>query len=573
MCAIRVLVIAGVFFLVSCGQLLRNIEKPVLDVLYNQVGYISDAPKMLLVAGHVDLVLFEDETGNEVLRVVPEPALFWEKSGDAVRKVFFSEITLPGSYWVVLPKQKQRYRLLISHRPFHELSKAALRSFYLNRSGIAIEPAFGNQWARPGGHPDTIVIIHNSAANANRPEGTLISSPGGWYDAGDYNKYIVNSGISTYTMFRAFHDFKDYFDTLVVNIPESGSGIPDLLSETLYNYKWMLTMQDPFDGGVYHKLTNKNFDAMVMPHQATEDRFVVAKSTSATLNFAAVAAMASRLLKDYELHLGGLAEQSLKQAEKAWEWALKNPNLEYEQPSDIKTGAYGDSHFNDEFFWAASELYLASGKSSYLDAVLAHYSVPLVPTWNQVIALGFVSLLDYYDKLPIVLKEKGIKEDFLLLVEKLSSLSKLAPYGVSIQEFRWGSNSQVANEGMLKLVGYRLSGNNDYFYSALADLDYLLGRNATGYCFITGFGTQRVMNIHHRPSAADGITDPVPGFLVGGPNTDVFTDCPPSTKRSKYPAKSFVDLECSYSTNEIAINWNAPMVYLLGGIEALKTKK
>ncbi|HLW07801.1 MAG TPA: glycoside hydrolase family 9 protein, partial [Marinilabiliaceae bacterium] len=110
--------------------------------------------------------------------------------------------------------------------------------------------------------------------------------------------------------------------------------------------------------------------------------------------------------------------------------------------------------------------------------------------------------------------------------------------------------------------------NPKYLNSALSDLDYILGRNATGYCFVTGFGQQKVMNIHHRPSAADGVEDPVPGFLAGGPNIATFADCP-KAKRSRFPAKSFVDLECSYSTNEIAINWNAPLIYLSGGLDAL----
>lgn len=555
-------------FLASCNWISEKNETPEPKAFYNQVGYIAGLPKLLFVADNVDLVVITDLEGKVVFSAVPEPPLFWEQSGDAVRKVDFSAISIPGLYQVMLPNENESFEIQISDRPFVDLSKAVLRSFYYNRSGMAIEPQFGGQWARPAGHPDTVVYVHSSAAAENRPEGTIIASPFGWYDAGDYNKYIVNSGISTYTMLRALQDFKEYFELLDVNIPESGSAVPDLLSETLYNYKWMLTMQDPHDGGVYHKLTNKHFDGMVMPHEATNDRFVVSKTTAASLNFAAVAAKASRIFQEYKTHFPGLAEASIRKAEMAWQWAVKNPDLPYDQPEDIHTGAYGDRHFDDEFFWAASELYLATGKAKYLDVILDKYSQPLVPTWNQVNALGFLSLLDDYDNLPEKLKERGLKEDFFALVDQLVSVSQTAPFGVSIQEFVWGSNSQVANEGMLKLVGYRLTGNEAYYFSALSDLDYILGRNATGYCFVTGFGQKKVMNIHHRPSEADGIKEPVPGFLAGGPNVDVFTDCPPNVMRSKFPAKSYVDLECSYSTNEIAINWNAPMVYLVGGIEA-----
>ncbi len=543
-----------------------------VNLYYNQVGYIYHGPKLLLVAESINRVIILDQDGNEVFAVTPEPALYWEQSGDAVRKVDFSHLTKKGNYTVVLPEVNEKHPLKITERPFTEVAKAGLKAFYFNRTAIPIEPQYGGKWARPAGHPDTIVYVHSSAADENRPEGTIISSPLGWYDAGDYNKYIVNSGITTYTMFKALHDYAEYFRQLDVNIPETGSGVPDLLSEIMFNYKWMLTMQDPHDGGVYHKLTNKNFDGIVMPHEATNDRYVVAKSTTAALNFAAVAAKAYRVLQDYERHYPGIAEKGLRQAERAMEWALNNPDVPYIQPEDIHTGAYGDREFGDEFFWAAAELWLSTGKEKYVDIMIENYRKPTVPTWQDVMALGFISLLDDYNKLPQALRETGLRDDFFALVDELTTTSKTSPYGVSIENFVWGSNSSVANEGFLKLTAYRLTGKEDYLHSALSDMDYILGRNATGYCFVTGFGQKKVMNIHHRPSEADDVEDPVPGFLAGGPNTSVFTDCPPEMERSQYPAKSFIDHWCSYSTNEIAINWNAPLVYLSGALDALMKK-
>ncbi len=542
------------------------------NLLYNQVGYLTHGPKMVLVSQNVELVKVINHRGRTMLTLEPQEALFWEQSGDSVRKVDFSQLKIPGTYHILLPNEKEKYEITISDNPYREVGKAALKAFYYNRTALAIEPRFGGKWARQAGHPDTLVYVHASAAGKNRPEGFKLSSPLGWYDAGDYNKYIVNSGITTYTLFRALADYHNHFNNLEVNIPETGTGVPDLLSETLFNYRWMLTMQDPNDGGVYHKLTNKNFDGVLMPHEATDTRYVVAKSTAAALNFAAVAAQASRILKEYDPIIGNITEESLQKAELAWEWAMKNPTVIYRQPQDVFTGAYGDFNLDDEFFWASAELFLATGNTKYLDVILQKYNKPQVPTWNQVYALGFMSLFDYFDELPAVLKQKGLKDDFLALINELTSASKTAPYGVSINHFEWGSNSSVANEGMLKLYAYRLTQNKDFLNSAIADMDYILGRNATGYCFVTGFGHKKVMNIHHRPSEADGIDEPVPGFLVGGPNTATFADCPPEIERNRFAAKSFVDHWCSYSTNEIAINWNAPLVYLTGGIDALTTK-
>src|SRR5690606_23356989 len=130
------------------------------------------------------------------------------------------------------------------------------------RASMELEEEYAGAWSRPAGHPDTQVEIHTSAAGKDRPAGTFIPSPGGWYDAGDYNKYIVNSGITTGTLLSAYEDFPAYFNALELKIPESKNNLPDLLDEVLYNLRWMLSMQDPADGGVYHKLTTADFEGM-----------------------------------------------------------------------------------------------------------------------------------------------------------------------------------------------------------------------------------------------------------------------------------------------------------------------
>lgn len=137
-----------------------------------------------------------------------------------------------------------------------------------------------------------------------------------------------------------------------------------------------------------------------------------------------------------------------------------------------------------------------------------------------------------------------------------------------MDKFAWGSNSDVGNDGMLKLVAFQLTGNDKYVASAQNDLDYILGRNATGYSFVTGFGDKTPLDQHNRIMGADGIDAPIPGYISGGPNTIVLTDCEAQgVVRSQYPARSFTDTQCSYSTNETAINWNAPLVFLSTGLE------
>jgi endoglucanase len=217
-----------------------------------------------------------------------------------VRLADFSRLRASGAYRIKVTGLADSAPFTIGLEVYRELDAAALRSYYFQRSGIALLPEYAGAWARPAGHPDTEVLVHPSAATSKRPAGTVISSPMGWYDAGDYNKYVVNSGITTYTLLAACEHFPSWFDKLQVKLPESGNGLPDVLAEALWNVEWMASTQAPDDGGVYHKLTNKVFDPMVMPSQATTPRYVVQKTTAAALGFAAVMATASRVLAPFD---------------------------------------------------------------------------------------------------------------------------------------------------------------------------------------------------------------------------------------------------------------------------------
>lgn len=559
--------IVAVLLLFACSREKKSKVKPSDDILVNQIGYASDAPKRALLRIDASEFWIKTEAGKTVFSGTSGDWKAWELSGDSVRLADFSAVDEPGKYVLWINDTIQSAPFIIADRPYTDLAGAALKSYYYARCGVATDSVYGGKWHRKAGHPDTAVVVHVSAVDAYRPKGTVISSPGGWYDAGDYGKYIVNSGITTYTLLLSNQLHSEYHRTQDVNIPESDNELPDILDETLVNLKWMLSMQDPNDGGVYHKLTTKNFVGFVMPAETHDQRYVVQKSTSATLDFAATMAHASLELQ--KVGLTALAEQMRESANAAWQWALRHPDLVYQQPNDIQTGAYGDNSLQDEWFWAAAEMYLLEGEAPFLQAIRANYQLPVTPKWNVVQTLGIISLLnsEKREEFP------EMEHDFLAHVDQLLAKANKAPYLISTDDFAWGSNSDVANDGMLKLVAFGLTGADKYVYSARNDLDYLLGRNTTGYCFVTGFGSKSPLHPHNRIFAADEIEDPIPGFIVGGPNTMVLNDCEPKQMhRSPFPAASYVDEECSYSTNETAINWNAPLVFLASGIDDLDRK-
>lgn len=540
------------------------------QILVNQVGYLPNSAKVALLRVKADQFDVVDiNTGEVVFTGKPGPFKYWEFSGDSVCTADFSKVTAAGKYQICLnSKAICSYPFEIGQGVYADIAKASLKAFYLNRSGMEITKEFGGKWARPEGHPDTVVFVHSSAASLKRPEGFKISSPGGWYDAGDYNKYVVNSGISTYTLLLFCQAYPEYTKNFKDNIPESGNNLPDVMNELLYNLRWMLTMQDPNDGGVYHKLTNKTFSDFSMPDKATEPRYVVMKSTAASLDFSATMAMASRIFaKSESPKLKTLGKTCLESAKKAYAWAKANPAIYYNNPSGISTGAYDDKDVSDEFFWASVELGLAENNPGLISEKEMKAQKFKVQSWDYSGMSGILSL-SLSDNPNTSEYTAEAQKILLAFADKLLEKSEKSPYKVSLDFFNWGSNADVANMAMIKLVAYKISKDKKYLASIQSDVDYILGRNATGYCFVTGFGGKQVMHIHHRPSGSDGVTEPYPGFLCGGPNTVVLNDCPDVT-RSKFPAKSYADAMCSYSTNEIAINWNAPLFFVLGAMDAL----
>jgi endoglucanase len=540
----------------------------------NQVGFLPGAAKFAVVPDGKaqDFTIVHAGTDTVAHRGKLGPAAAYAPAGEQVRLAAFTALAAPGRYQVRVAGLPDSAPFEVGPAAYGAVNAASIKAFYFNRAGIALGERHAGPYARPAGHPDTHVLVHASAASPARPAGTVIASPKGWYDAGDYNKYIVNSGISTYTLLAAYEDFPALFQGQDLDIPESGNGIPDLLDEALWNLEWMLTMQDPADGGVYHKLTNLRFDGMVMPAQATQPRYVVQKTTAAALDFAAVMATASRVFAPYERQLPGLSARMLAAAKAAWQWAQAHPNDSYRQPQDVVTGEYGDNDVGDEFAWAAAELFVTTGDAAFYNAMGAPALQATVPSWSDVRGLAWMSLARHRQRLDAVADQALIAGRIDTLSHGLAEAWRQSAYGIPMQgaDYIWGSSAVALNQAMVLLHGYRLTGKRAYLDAAQAGLDYVLGRNAVGMSFVTGTGTRSPRHPHHRPSEADGIVAPVPGWLVGGPQPaqQDKKDCPVPYP-SALPAKSYLDHACSYASNEVAINWNAPLVYVSAALQAL----
>jgi len=562
-------IIALTFFF-NC-QPNSNQKEEIESIRLNQIGYFTNGvKKFVAVDTDVKIFVLIDQNEDTVFTGTLEDKGIWDKSGEQVSIGNFTDLMEEGRFTIVLENGEESYPFVIGKNIFDDLKIAVLKAFYLHRVSMPIEEQYSGKYHRPLGHEDMKLPFHPSTG---KTEGTM-DSPGGWYDAGDYGKYIVNSGITVGMMLAAYERYPLTYPDELMNIPESGNGIPDLLDEIRYNIDWMLTMQDD-DGGVFVKVTTLNFGGMVMPHEASRDRYIIGKSTGAALNLAGVAAMAARIYQPFDPEF---SNRCLIAAENAWKWSVQNPEKYYARnPEGVSTGAYSDTDLEEEFFWAAAELFTTTGKSEYFENIqlkLGDITFKLEENWrNYQDNIGYYSLIGPASPLDEGQK-KQVENGLLRLANELAEKHQSIPYQIPVDHFVWGSNSDVLDAAMIFANAYEVSKEVKYLDLAVEAFDYILGKNAVGYSFITGFGSKQSMNIHHRPSVADSIEAPYPGFIVGGPNfrlQDVG-----SLKQaglaydSELPAKAYIDAIPSYASNEIAINWNAPCIYMLSFFDAHK---
>jgi len=544
--------------------------KPAVEwIRINQLGFYPSSIKQFTVVDTVATSFDIRDTTNEVVfKGTLEDHGIWEASGENLRMGDFSDFKEEGTYTVVVDGSMQSYPFEIKTALYDEALRAAIKSYYFQRASMAIESPYGDIYNRAAGHLDDQIKFHPSSGGS---ASAFVESSRGWYDAGDYGKYIGNAALSVGQMMLFVEQYPMGVTDGSLNIPESNNGISDLLDELKYELDWIITMQAK-DGGVYHKLTAKGFSDFVMPEDYDLERFIIGKGTAATLNFAAVLAQASRNYQNYD---AAWSEKALVAAEKAWNWAIKNDNVAFKNPPDVSTGEYGDDHFSDDFYWAAAELFITTKKEQYLNHLMVNKQ-PMIHemtnSWKFFVRNnGFHSLLQNQKSLPADFTD-ALKQGQLKMAEDILTAISNNPYRIGLERFEWGSNSDILNQAMILCVAHQLTGDEKYLHGAEQITDYIFGKNATGYSFLTGFGSKQVLFPHHRPSGADGIEKPVPGFIAGGPNKDR-QDAQEVNYTSEAPAKCYMDVQASYASNEVCLNWNAPAVYVLGYLEQVRNNE
>lgn len=590
----------------------KDFTKPILhimempDVRVNQVGYYPNRAKKATVVtdsrSPVNWTLY-NSSGVAVKTGQTQVKGLDPDSQDHVHIIDFSDFKTPGTgyYFEVDTNTSTNYshKFDISEDILSTMKDDAIKYFYHNRSGIAIEmPYAGRQdLTRPAGHigvsPNKGDLNVSTWPNTGQKSYSLDVS-GGWYDAGDHGKYVVNGGIALWTMLNQYErakkdgvlDRAPYADG-TMNIPESGNGIYDILDEAKWEMDFLMKMQVPASkdpdlaGMAHHKIHDESWTALgVLPHEDPKERYLRPVSTAATLNLAATAAQAARIWKDID---PSYSNKCLEAAEAAWAAAKKNPAI-YAPMNEDGGGPYDDNNVTDEFYWAACELFITTGKSEYKDYLKSskHYlEMPSILysgeddglygcfTWGNTQGLGTISLA----LLPNDLGESEIEKARQNIAKAadvwLGNIEKQG-YGLPILadkngNYPWGSNSFILNTMIVFAYAYEYTGDAKYLDGMTTSLDYILGRNALDQCYVTGYGERYLENPHHRFWAYQ-LSKQFPkapaGVVSGGPNSNFQDPTINAAVKKDTPAqKCFFDHIDSWSTNEITINWNAPFAW------------
>ncbi|SFR63654.1 glycoside hydrolase family 9 protein [Anaeromicropila populeti] len=534
-------------------------ESTLLDINLDQVGYQLSAQKTAIFRGDSMDETF-DVVNKDTNKIVYTGNIVGEKMNfTADEKNYygdFSVVTEAGTYFIQTKNHGTSYDFKIGDSIYEDAYIDVVKMLYLQRCGCELEEKYAGRFAHSACHTSEAVIYGTDKK---------IDVTGGWHDAGDYGRYVVAGAKAVNDLLLAV-EYTDASKNDSIGIPESGNGVPDLLDEVRYELEWMLKMQDAESGGVYHKVTCASFPGdTVLPQDETEELIVSPISLTATYDFAAVMAKASTMYKEYD---NDFAEKCLKQAKRAMEYAETTDNKSgFKNPQGVSTGEYGDSTTRDERYWAAAELYKVTGSTEYLELVeaIVKNEIPTGFGWQSVGGYGTYAVLSYKPAEGLEVY-KQLKEAFIKEADQLVEKSKSDGYFISLgNEYVWGSNLDVASNAMIMLLANRLEPKEDYVVYAREHLHYCFGANPLSISYVTGYGTVSPVHVHHRPSAA--LEETMKGMLVGGPNKDFGDPYAAAVLKDAPPAMCYVDNHASYSTNEVTIYWNSPLIFVMSELK------
>lgn len=511
----------------------------------NTIGYLPAMPKRASVAGKFTrFTVVRVKDGRKVYEGEAAGPITNADTGEQLYIADFSNLKTPSEYRLQIAGIGLSPAFRIGADIYNQPFVVATRAMYLWRCGTAVSGKHnGDTFSHAACHMEDAYMDYVGGGRERR------DATGGWHDAGDYNKYVVNAGVTVGAMLRAWEDFGTRLRRIPLNIPQSGGKLPDYLAEIKWEIDWLLKMQAD-NGSVYHKISTRNFGPFILPELEKEPRYFAGWSTAATADFVAMTAGFARAVRAYD---SAYAQRCLQAARKAWQFLQQNAQNIMADLRGFTTGAY-QTEDRDDRLWAAAELWETTGDKGVLQDLetrIRSYNAEWEPVfdWGNVRNLGMLVYL---------LSRKGgrdaslvaqVRKNLLAVADGIVKTANSHGYARPLGNlYYWGCNGAVARQAILLYAAYRLSRKQEYLHTILDALNHLFGRNYYGRSFVTGLGHQPPMHPHDRRSGGDKVDAPWPGYLIGGGHPT---------------AKDWKDEQADYRTNEIAINWNGALIYAM----------
>jgi endoglucanase len=527
----------------------------------NTVGYLPYAEKQASIALPCtnftvvrlpdNATVFSGKTTGPVLNPDTQEQLY---TAD------FSPVKQPGEYQLKVPGVGRSAPFRVAPDIYHESFRTAMLGFYLWRCGTAVSVTYdGMTFAHAACHTNDAWLDFVGGGHTHK------DGAKGWHDAGDYNKYTVNAGVTVGVMFRAWEDFGPQIRKIRLAIPEFGGALPDYLAEIQWELDWLLTMQAP-DGSVYHKLSTKSFGGFIPPEFETAERYFTPWGSEATADFVGIMAQAARIYRPYD---PAFADRCQQAAEKSYRFLQAHPGYHQADQTGFTTGPYEVNEPNrrlngipENRLWAAAEIWETTGDTEALRDLenrirSGQGHVDSDFDWEEVEDLGLLTYL--FSERPgrdpnlVELVRSNLLAAANSIVETSRHHGYARPLGTI---YYWGCNGGVARQAVILMAAARVAGQNTsepssrnvYRATCLDALNHLFGRNYYGRSFVTGLGFDPPQHPHDRRDTGAYLDHPWPGYLVSGAHPK---------------ATDWQDVQANYRVNEIAINWNAALVYAL----------
>lgn len=522
------------------------VPSPGAKIRVNSIGFAPSDVKLATIATPAKTFrLVNMADGKVAFTGKPGAATKTDRSDtdETVQVADFTAFGTPGRYTLETDEAGRSAEFTIGKGIWNTPFEVVLRGMYLWRCGTEAKAEWnGRTFSHAACHLEDGWLDHVGGGHTQK------TSTGGWHDAGDYNKYVVNAGVTVGLMFKALEHFPERISAVNTGIPESGNTTPDLLDEIRWELEWLFTMQLE-DGRVLHKLSSPDFRYWGPSEGDRDPRFFCSWSTVATADFTAMMACAARHFRRYDPVFGA---RCLRAARLGWSCLTEHPQQVNPDLKPFKTGGYDPKDWSARL-WAAAELWETTGENPYLiDFERRASAVDFNaggPGWGDVEDLGLATYLlskhtpDTRNRKLVQRLQKNLRERADAIVATADKNAHGRPFGVERKHWFWGCNGNVAGQTFLLHVADKTRPDPRYRQTALLALGHLFGRNYHGRSYVTGLGANPPLHPHDRRG------EPAwPGYLVGGGWPD---------------GRGWVDETRSYERNEIAINWNGALIYAL----------